>query len=105
VKRDAQLREELDGTHGGKRAQHVANDTVRSSPEVALRHDTVGDVAPAAAADQNLGANRARAVETHDPCTRVVAGARNCGHETGGACANDDYVSRFAEAHRSIRLG
>jgi hypothetical protein len=93
VERNADLAEEGDRVANRKRAQHAPHNRRRSAPEVVFADRDVGDVAAATAADQNLRARRACAVEDDDRERGIEAAREDCGREAGGAGADDGDVA------------
>jgi hypothetical protein len=92
VQRHAELFEEPRRAVGGKRAQHARHQPRWTTPEVALGHHAVGDVAPRATAHQDLRAHAAGAVEHPNPQTWRGPGGKDGGAKPGGAPSNDDHV-------------
>ena len=76
VERDAQLAEERDCLLDGKRAQNLAHDRLAAAPEVCLGHHGVGDIAAAAAADQDFRAQAFWRPPAARPIARGSAGER-----------------------------
>ena len=66
LERDAELAEERDRARHVEAAQHLADGRGRGAVEGPLVHGVMGDVAPPAAGDEDLRAQRARAVEDED---------------------------------------
>src|SRR6185295_10281438 len=95
VERHADLAEERDGVGDRERPENAADDRRRPAPEIAFGDRRIRDVAAAAAADQNLGAGRARAVEDDDRSRWIEAAREDRGREPGGAGADDRDVARW----------
>lgn len=89
VQRDAQVFEERHRPFDRHRSQHLPDRRPRPSVEVALGHAGVGDVAPSAAADQQLRAGTARSIEQHDALPVVRLTCEDGGGEAGGTSAHD----------------
>ena len=103
VQADTQLLEKCRGAFGWKRAQHVAHDARRAAPEIALGDLSIGDVAARAAADQNLGADAACAVETPHAQVRRGAGREDRRRQARCPCA-DNHDIKIMRRH-AIRFG
>ena len=86
--------EERDGVVNRQRAKDAANDRAPAAPEVGVGDDGIGDVAPRAAADEDLGAGPLRAVEQDDGAAGVQAPREDRGGQAGGAGADDGDVAR-----------
>ena len=80
----------------------MADDARRAAPEIALGDDAVGDVAARAAADEDLRADAARAVEADDAQRGRGARGEDRGREPGRAGADNDEVGArvLAEAFK-----
>ena len=97
VQRDADLAEERDRLADGERAQHAPDDRGLAAPEIALGDDGVGHVAARSAADEDLRAGRARAVEEDDRTGAIEAAGEDRGGQAGRAGADDGDVARRRE--------
>jgi hypothetical protein len=86
---DTKLFEERCRSIGRKRAQYVPNDTRRTSPEIALGHDPVGDIATGTAADQDLGAHLPCAVEAPDAQAGRPPDREDGRRESSRSCPDD----------------
>src|SRR6185312_763163 len=86
---DADLSEERDRFLDGQSAEDAADDRSPSAVEVRVGDDGVRHVAASAAADENLGAGAAGAVEKNDRCTGMKASREDRGRQAGGAGADD----------------
>src|SRR6266567_8322115 len=73
VERDAEIAKEAGGGRRRKGAQHAADDRALAPGEIGLGHHCVRDVAPAAAADEDLRARFRGAID--QPDTKCRAGA------------------------------
>ena len=94
VQADADLAEERDRVADREGAQHAADDRRLAAPEIALGDGGVRDVAARSAADEDLRARRARAVEQHDRARAVEPAREDRGGQAGGAGADDRHVAR-----------
>ena len=81
-------REEGDRLRDAEAAQHLADGGRRRAGEGALVHLVVGDVAAAAAGDEDLRAQRPRAVHEHAPVRAPAPAAWMAGHQAGRARAH-----------------
>src|SRR5437762_3480344 len=95
----ADLVEEPNGVGNRKRAQHAADDRRRAAPEVAFADRRVGDVAAAAAADEDLRAGGARALEQDERGRWVEAAREDRRREAGRARADDRDVADYTELY------
>ena len=93
VQLHAKCLEECRGALGGKCAKHVANDARGTAPEITLGHDTVGDVAARAAADQDLCADLRRAIKAAHVQVRRRARCEYRGRQPGCASTDDQDLS------------
>jgi len=74
------------------RSEHVRHHPRWATPEVALGHHAVGDVAARAAAHENLRAHATGAVEHPDTQAGRGTGGKNGGGETRGSPSHDQDV-------------
>ena len=74
-----------------KRGQHVLDD-LAIAEEIGGCHDIVRDVTASPSRHENLGADRLRAIEKHDPLRTIALRGRLCrenrGRQPGGACTD-----------------
>ena len=77
----------------GQRPENTADHGRRTTPEVAFRDDAIRDVAPAAAADEDLRAGLPRAIEQSNAQGRIPHSREDRGRETGCTGANDQDVT------------
>ncbi len=102
VQRHAELPEERDGLGDREPAQHAAYDGALSAPEVGLGDDRIRDVAPAAAADEDLGARPGRAVEQEDVRRRRRPACEDGRCQAGGPGADDRHVTGLWEVCQNV---
>ena len=87
-----------------QRPQHASNDRGRSAPIVALGHDSIGDVAASAPADQDLRAGHLRAVDEQDVKRGVAPAREDRGGQAGRPGPDDQHITcRFAHASPRYR--
>ena len=97
MQRHADLTEERDRLAHGKRAQHAPDGRGRAAPEIALGDDGVGHVAAGSAADKDLRAGSARAVEENNRTGAIETAGENRGGQAGRAGADDRDAARRRE--------
>jgi hypothetical protein len=94
VQRDAEPGEEGDRVGDGQAAQHLSNDAAPSAPEIAIENRAVGDVAAAAAADEDFRAWLPGAIEHENPEIRARTADEDGGSQPRGAGADHQDVAR-----------
>jgi len=104
VKRDADLAKEFDGVGDRQTAQDAADDGSPPTPEVRLDDGRVRDVAPAAAADEDLRAKAAGAIEKNDGRVWVEAACEDRGRQAGRAGADDRDITRLRTIGQTCSL-
>ena len=97
VERHADLAEERDRLADRERAQHAPDGRRLAAPEIALGDDGVGHVAAGSAADEDLRAGRARAVEENNRTGAIETARENRGGQAGRAGADDGDAARRRE--------
>ena len=90
----ADVAEERDGVADGKAAQDAADDGATAAPEIGIGDGSIGDVAAGAAADENLRAEMACAVDEDDAAVRMKPPDEDRGREAGGAGSDDRDIER-----------
>ena len=102
VKRDADGAEEADRVGDGKAAQDAPDHGPAAAVEVGVGDRGVGDVAPSAAAHEDLGARPLRAVEEDDRSRRIQTAGEDGGRQAGRAGADDRRVIRDGRLHGTV---
>ena len=97
VQRHADFTEERDRLADGKRAQHAPDGRGLAAPEITLGDDGVGHVAARSAADEDLRAGSACAVEENDRTGAIQTAGENRGGQAGRAGADDRDAARRRE--------
>ncbi len=65
--------------------------------KILRRDDIMGDIAPAAAGNQDLGADGLRPVQQFDRQVRVLLGGKNTGRQPGRSGADDAEINRWRD--------
>ena len=99
VESDAELFEKACCMLCGIGAQDVTDDPTIAAPEVPFCHDAIGNVAPPAAADENLRPNRFRPIHAHDAARRDELRGEQRSREPRCTTAYHQDVCSIATAH------
>lgn len=100
LQQDTELCEEVDDLRDVESAEDVADGVTGGAGEGRLIDDVMGDVASAAAGDEDFRAEPACAVEDEDASVGVGAAGGDGGHESGSASADEGDVGVVIGGHR-----
>ena len=102
LERHADAFEERDGRRHREGPQDTPDDRPLAAPVVLFSHHGVGDIASAAAADENLGAGPCGAIEEDNGSRRIELAREDRRCETGRAGADDGNL--FCRRRRLARF-